>query len=44
MTGGKSRRLEVPKYAKAANAISAIFAEQAGIVLSEVELWKNEKS
>ena len=41
MTGGKSRRLEVPKYAKAANAISA---EQAGIVLSEVELWKNEKS
>lgn len=43
-TGGKSRRLEVPRYTQVANAIPPIFAEQVGIVLNEVEQWKNEKS
>lgn len=43
-TGGKSRRLEVPRYTQVANAIPPLFAEQVGIVLSEVEQWKNEKS
>lgn len=43
-TGGKARRLEVPRYTQVANAIPPIFAEQVGRVLIEVDQWKNEKN
>ena len=43
-TGGKARRLEVPRYTQVANAIPPLFAEQVGIVLSEVEQWRHKKN
>lgn len=43
-TGGELRKSEVPRYTQVANAIPPIFAEQVGIVLKEVEQWRNEKS
>lgn len=43
-TGGKLRRLEVPRYTQVANAVPPIFAEQVGIVLKEVEQWRKEKN
>lgn len=43
-TGGKARKLEVPRYTQVANAIPPIFAEQVGCVLSEVEQWRYEKN
>lgn len=43
-TGGRLRKLEVPRYTQVANAIPPLFAEQVGLVLREVDRWKNEKS
>lgn len=43
-TGGQLRKLEVPRYTQVANAIPPLFAEQVGLVLKEVDIWKNEKS
>lgn len=43
-TGGKLRRQEVPRYTQVANAIPPIFAEQVGLVLREVDEWKNLKN
>lgn len=34
-TGGKMRRIEVPRYSQVGNAIPPLFAEQAGIVLKQ---------
>ena len=35
-TGGKMRRIEVPRYSQVGNAIPPLFAEQAGIVLKQI--------
>ena len=35
-TGGKMRKLEVPRYTQIGNAIPPLFAEQAGIVLKQM--------
>lgn len=35
-TGGKRRKLEVPRYTQVGNAIPPIFAEQAGLALMEL--------
>lgn len=35
-TGGKRRKLEVPRYSQVGNAIPPLFSEQAGIVLKEI--------
>ncbi len=35
-TGGKMRKLEVPRYTQVGNAIPPLFAEQAGIVLKKM--------
>ena len=35
-TGGKMRRIEVPRYSQVGNAIPPLFAEQAGIVLKQM--------
>lgn len=35
-TGGKMRKLEVPRYSQIGNAIPPLFAEQAGIVLKQM--------
>ena len=35
-TGGKRRRIEVPRYSQVGNAISPLFAEQAGNVLKQM--------
>ena len=43
-TGGQLRKSEVPRYTQVANAIPPIFAEQVGLVLKEVDIWKNMKS
>ena len=34
-TGGRMRRIEVPRYSQVGNAIPPLFAEQAGIVLKQ---------
>lgn len=41
-TGGKMRKLEVPRYTQIGNAIPPLFAEQAGIVLKK--MLKNGKT
>jgi DNA (cytosine-5)-methyltransferase 1 len=43
-TGGQRRKTEVPRFTQVANAIPPIFSEQVGIVLKEVNVWKNEKN
>lgn len=43
-TGGEMRKKEVPRYTQVANAIPPIFAEQVGIVLREVDEWKDMKN
>ena len=35
-TGGKMRRIEVPRYSQVGNAIPPLFAEQAGVVLKQI--------
>lgn len=35
-TGGKQRKVEVPRYSQVGNAIPPLFAEQAGLVLKEM--------
>lgn len=35
-TGGKMRRIEVPRYSQIGNAIPPLFAEQAGLILKEM--------
>ena len=35
-TGGKMRKIEVPRYSQVGNAIPPLFAEQAGIVLKQI--------
>lgn len=35
-TGGKLRKLEVPRYTQIGNAIPPLFGEQAGIILSKI--------
>ncbi len=35
-TGGKRRKIEVPRYTQVANAVPPLFAEQVGIVLKEL--------
>lgn len=41
-TGGKMRRVEVPRYTQVGNAIPPLFAQQAGYVLKEIlKKWKN---
>lgn len=35
-TGGKQRKVEVPRYSQVGNAIPPLFAEQAGFVLKEM--------
>lgn len=37
-TGGKRRKIEVPRYTQIGNAIPPLFGEQAGIVLKEMAL------
>lgn len=43
-TGGKLRKVEVPRYSQVGNAIPPLFAEQAGEVLKEMMLWTNYNS
>ncbi len=43
-TGGQFRKSEVPRYTQVANAIPPIFAEQVGLILKEVDIWKRGKS
>lgn len=43
-TGGKLRKVDVPRYTQVANAVPPIFAEQVGCVINEVEQWKNKKN
>jgi DNA (cytosine-5)-methyltransferase 1 len=40
-TGGKKRKVEVPRYSQIGNAIPPLFGEQSGIILGE--LLKNER-
>jgi len=35
-TGGKMRKIEVPRYSQVGNAIPPLFAEQAGVVLKQI--------
>jgi DNA (cytosine-5)-methyltransferase 1 len=35
-SGGKRRKMEVPRYTQIGNAIPPLFAEQAGLVLKEI--------
>ena len=35
-TGGKLRKVEVPRYTQIGNAIPPLFGEQAGIVLKQL--------
>jgi DNA (cytosine-5)-methyltransferase 1 len=42
-TGGKRRRLEVPRYSQIGNAIPPLFGEQVGLAFTHVLSSKNEK-